>query len=116
VSGNAPMFVFGCAAVWFGMINAVRELVKERTVWRREELAGANIAAYLSSKIVVLGTLAAIQSVSSLAVLDATIGYRTTARSVLHFSEWPSRCCWLTSPAWHWDYWFLQWRRPRIEP
>jgi len=74
VSGNAPMFVFGCAAVWFGMINAVRELVKERTVWRREELAGANIAAYLSSKIVVLGTLAAIQSVSSLAVLDATIG------------------------------------------
>jgi ABC-type multidrug transport system ATPase subunit/pSer/pThr/pTyr-binding forkhead associated (FHA) protein len=73
-SGNAPMFVFGCAAVWFGMINAVRELVKERTVWRREELAGANIAAYLSSKILVLGTLAAIQSVSSLAVLDATIG------------------------------------------
>ena len=74
VKGSGPIFVFGCSAVWFGMINAVRELVKERTIWRREELAGANTAAYLSSKVVVLGTLAAIQSLSSLIVLDITLG------------------------------------------
>jgi len=73
-NGNAPMFVFGCAAVWFGMINAVRELVKERTIWRREELAGANAAAYLVSKIFVLGTLAAFQAISSLVVLNMTLG------------------------------------------
>lgn len=78
-NGNAPMFVFGCAAVWFGMINAVRELVKERTIWRREELAGANAAAYLASKIFVLGTLAAIQAISSLIVLNLTLGIPSTS-------------------------------------
>ncbi|MBV9822347.1 MAG: ATP-binding cassette domain-containing protein, partial [Actinobacteria bacterium] len=30
VNGSSAVFVFGCAAVWFGMINAVREVVKER--------------------------------------------------------------------------------------
>jgi ABC transport system ATP-binding/permease protein len=74
VKGNAPMFIFGCSAVWFGMINAVRELVKERTIWRREELSGANPVAYLSSKVVVLGVIAAIQSLSILIVLDLTLG------------------------------------------
>ena len=74
LKGSGPLFVFGCSAVWFGMINAVRELVKERTIWRREELAGANSVAYLSSKVVVLGALAAVQSVTSLVVLDLTLG------------------------------------------
>lgn len=74
LKGSGPMFVFGTSAVWFGMINAVRELVKERTIWRREELAGANPAAYLASKVVVLGSLAAVQAVSSLVALDLTLG------------------------------------------
>ncbi len=64
-SGNfAPMFVFGCAAVWFGMIGAVRELVKEKAIWRREFLAGGSMPAYLASKVVVLGVLAAIQALT----------------------------------------------------
>ncbi len=48
-AGSAPIFVFGCAAVWFGMIGAVRELVKERTIWHREFLAGGDMPAYLAS-------------------------------------------------------------------
>ncbi len=60
----APMFVFGCAAVWFGMIGAVRELVKEKAIWRREFLAGGSMPAYLASKVVVLGVLAAIQALT----------------------------------------------------
>jgi len=60
----APMFVFGCAAVWFGMIGAVRELVKEKAIWRREFLAGGSMPAYLASKVVVLGVMAAIQSLT----------------------------------------------------
>lgn len=71
-SGGSTMFVFGCASVWFGMINSVRELVKERTIWRREALAGANVAAYLSSKLVVLGVLSAIQAASMVLVIDLT--------------------------------------------
>ncbi len=60
----APMFVFGCAAVWFGMIGAVRELVKEKAIWRREFLAGGSMPAYLASKVVVLGAVAAIQALT----------------------------------------------------
>jgi ABC-type multidrug transport system ATPase subunit len=74
LKGSGPTFVLGCSAVWFGMINSVRELVKERTIWRREELAGANVAAYLASKITVLGTLAAFQAVTTVVALGLTLG------------------------------------------
>src|SRR5215831_11170702 len=72
--GNAPMFVFGCAAVWFGMIGAVRELVKERPIWRREFLAGGDMAAYLTSKVTVLGALAAFQAFTLTAAAGLTLG------------------------------------------
>jgi ABC transport system ATP-binding/permease protein len=74
LKGSGPVFVFGCSAVWFGMINSVRELVKEQTIWRREELVGANVSAYLASKVVVLGAIAAIQSLTLLLALSLTIG------------------------------------------
>jgi len=74
MAGNAPMFVFGCAAVWFGMIGAVRELVKEKTIWHREYLAGGDIAAYLTSKVVVLTTLAAFQALTLTVAADWTLG------------------------------------------
>jgi len=70
--GSAPTFVFGCAAVWFGMINAVRELVKERTIWRREALAGGNSISYIASKVCVLAGLAAAQTIAALLVLRLT--------------------------------------------
>lgn len=74
MGGNAPMFVFGCAAVWFGMIGAVRELVKEKAIWRREFLAGGDIAAYLTSKVTVLTALAAFQALTLTVAADWTLG------------------------------------------
>ena len=70
----APMFVFGCAAVWFGMIGAVRELVKEKAIWRREFLAGGSMPAYLASKVVVLGVMAAIQALTLTVAVWWTMG------------------------------------------
>jgi len=77
LDGSPPGFVFACAAVWFGMINAVRELVKERTIWRREQLAGASPHAYLASKVAVLTALAAVQVLTTLVVLDLAFGLPT---------------------------------------
>lgn len=74
MKGTAPVFVFGCSAVWFGMLNSVRELVKERTIWRREQLVGGNTAAYLTSKLGVLGALGLFQTVTTLVVLAMTLG------------------------------------------
>ena len=73
-AGNAPVFVFGCAAVWFGMIGAVRELVKEKTIWRREFLAGGDMPAYLASKVAVLGALAAFQSLTLTVAASLALG------------------------------------------
>ncbi|MFF4804994.1 FHA domain-containing protein [Streptomyces sp. NPDC001351] len=46
-----------------GAANAVRELVKERTIHRRERAVGLSRSAYLMSKVVVLGTITVLQAV-----------------------------------------------------
>jgi ABC transport system ATP-binding/permease protein len=79
----APMFVFGCAAVWFGMIGAVRELVKEKAIWRREFLAGGSMPAYLASKVVVLGTMGAIQALTLTVTVWWTMGLPKGGTTVL---------------------------------
>jgi energy-coupling factor transporter ATP-binding protein EcfA2 len=74
VNGSSAMFVFGCAAVWFGMISSVREIVKERPIWRREFMAGGNVVAYLGAKIAVLAGVGLVQSLTLTIVLAMTLG------------------------------------------
>jgi ABC-type multidrug transport system permease subunit len=60
------------------MINSVREIVKERTIWQREQLVGARVPAYLASKVLVLGCLAAFQSLTSVIVIKLMLGLPTS--------------------------------------
>jgi ABC-type multidrug transport system ATPase subunit/pSer/pThr/pTyr-binding forkhead associated (FHA) protein len=53
--------VLGCT--WLGSSNAAREVVKERPLLRRERATGLSISAYLTSKVVVLGAVTALQAV-----------------------------------------------------
>ena len=46
-------------ATWIGTSNAVREIVKERDILRREHGLGLSLASYLASKVAVLGALTA---------------------------------------------------------
>jgi ABC-type multidrug transport system ATPase subunit len=46
-----------------GAASSVRELLKERTIYLRERTAGLSAGAYLLSKLVVLGLIAALQAV-----------------------------------------------------
>jgi len=46
-----------------GAANAVRELVKERAVYRRERAVGLSRSAYLWSKVIVLGSVTVVQAV-----------------------------------------------------
>jgi ABC transport system ATP-binding/permease protein len=46
-----------------GTASSVRELVKERTIYIRERAAGLSSGAYLSSKLLVLGVIAVVQSI-----------------------------------------------------
>jgi ABC-type multidrug transport system ATPase subunit/pSer/pThr/pTyr-binding forkhead associated (FHA) protein len=57
------LFLLACSAAWFGTINAVREIVKEAPIFRREHSVGIGHGSYLASKFIVLGTFEALQIV-----------------------------------------------------
>ncbi|MFF0752755.1 FHA domain-containing protein [Streptomyces sp. NPDC004267] len=57
------LLILCVGAVLTGAANAVRELVKERTIYRRERAVGLSRSAYLMSKVVVLGVITVVQAV-----------------------------------------------------
>jgi ABC-type multidrug transport system ATPase subunit/pSer/pThr/pTyr-binding forkhead associated (FHA) protein len=56
------LFMLATVSVWFGIINAAREITKELPIFRRERLVNLRIGPYLLSKVVVLGLLALVQT------------------------------------------------------
>ncbi|MEU3693052.1 FHA domain-containing protein [Streptomyces narbonensis] len=57
------LLILCVGGVLTGAANAVRELVKERSIYRRERAVGLSRSAYLASKVVVLGTITIVQAV-----------------------------------------------------
>ncbi|MCP4808759.1 MAG: ABC transporter permease [Proteobacteria bacterium] len=47
-------FVMALSSIWFGCINACREIVKERAILERERFFGLSLPAYVGSKFAVL--------------------------------------------------------------
>lgn len=56
-------FVLALSAVWFGCINACREIVKERAIVERERLLGLSMGAYVASRFWVIAGLNVVQVV-----------------------------------------------------
>lgn len=77
IYAQRSLFIMVCSAAWFGIINAAREIVKERPIYRRERAIYLSILPYALSKALVLGTLAAAQSVILLLIVGARVGYPT---------------------------------------
>ena len=50
------------SATWLGSSNAIREIVKERPIYRRERAAGVTVTAYVASKVAVLSCLTVAQA------------------------------------------------------
>ncbi|HEY8983006.1 MAG TPA: FHA domain-containing protein [Streptomyces sp.] len=57
------LLILCVGGVLTGAANAVRELVKERGIYRRERAVGLSRGAYLMSKVVVLGAVTVLQAV-----------------------------------------------------
>ncbi|WP_131762843.1 ATP-binding cassette domain-containing protein, partial [Actinomadura fibrosa] len=78
-NADAPskLMVMAFAACFAGTGNAVRELVKEMTIYRRERAAGLSAGVYLMSKLLVLGVITALQAV--VIVVIGTIGVKLPA-------------------------------------
>jgi ABC-type multidrug transport system permease subunit len=66
-------FMLVISAIWFGCLNAAREVVKERPVYLRERSVNLGIGPYLASKVVPLAALCALQCVVLLAVVSALL-------------------------------------------
>ncbi|MGA7932500.1 MAG: FHA domain-containing protein [Kovacikia sp.] len=63
------LFVFTCAALWVGLSSSLQEIVKESAIYMRERLINLGLSAYLGSKVIVLSTLALLQTVSMVAAI-----------------------------------------------
>lgn len=72
----ALYFVLCLAAIWFGCINACREIVKERRILERERLFGVRPRDYVLSKVRVLAVLGAAQVV----LLQGTVEWHLQMR------------------------------------
>ena len=76
-------FVLALSAVWFGCINACRELVKEAPIFQRERMVGLHPTAYVLSKLLVLALLSLAQSLCLVFLVNhwVTLG----GQPLLHF-------------------------------
>jgi ABC-type multidrug transport system ATPase subunit/pSer/pThr/pTyr-binding forkhead associated (FHA) protein len=63
------IFMAMFAALWFGTSNAVREIVDEQTIYRRERQTGLKIPSYVFSKLTLLGFVALVQCFSVVIIL-----------------------------------------------
>jgi ABC-type multidrug transport system ATPase subunit len=61
-------FLLVVSAIWFGCINAAREIVKELPIYLRERAVSLSLPAYLGSKIVVLTLLCVVQCATLLSI------------------------------------------------
>ena len=71
-SAQLVLVVLALAATLLGSAAAIREIVKEQAIFRRERAVGLSISAYVTAKLVVLGTLAALQMVVLTPIAIAT--------------------------------------------
>lgn len=62
------LFFMAVVAVWFGIFNSTREIVKELPIYQRERMSSIDVLPYLLSKILVLAAIGAIQVAGFLVV------------------------------------------------
>ncbi|AKG22932.1 ATP-binding cassette domain-containing protein [Calothrix sp. 336/3] len=84
------LFVFTCASLWVGFASSLQEIVKESAVYLRERLVNLGLFAYLGSKVLTLGGLAAIQSL--LISLVIILGFQSPANSIAISCASPESC------------------------
>jgi ABC-type multidrug transport system ATPase subunit len=62
LNASVLIWLIVLGATWLGTSNAIREIVKELPIYRRERSIGLSAGAYVASKAIVLGVITAIQA------------------------------------------------------
>jgi ABC transport system ATP-binding/permease protein len=78
---TSKMMVLAFGACFVGTGNAVREIVKERAIYRRERAAGLSAGIYLFSKLLVLGLITGVQA--AVLVLIGLLGQALPAHGTI---------------------------------
>jgi ABC-type multidrug transport system ATPase subunit/pSer/pThr/pTyr-binding forkhead associated (FHA) protein len=65
------IFMAVFSSLWFGCSNAVREIVDEQTIYKRERQTGLKIPSYILSKLAVLSVVALVQCFSVVVICSA---------------------------------------------
>src|SRR6185503_2292535 len=63
LKAGTVLLVLVLMGLFMGASNSIRELVKEREIYRRERAVGLSTTAYLGSKVLVLSAITAVQAV-----------------------------------------------------
>jgi len=66
-------FILVVSMIWFGCLNAAREVVKELPIYLRERAINLQLAPYLASKLGPLAAICLVQTVTLLAVVSALL-------------------------------------------
>jgi ABC-type multidrug transport system ATPase subunit len=77
VVGNSQtlLFIMALASVLLGLFASVYEIVKERSIYRRERMVTLRIIPYIASKVVVLGAFALVQCLLLMIVISLKVDY-----------------------------------------
>ncbi|MFN0128956.1 MAG: ATP-binding cassette domain-containing protein [Verrucomicrobiales bacterium] len=67
---DKKLFLAAIATLWLGCGNAAPEIVRERSVFRREQFVGLRASSYLLSKFLGLGLLTGLQAIFLFALLS----------------------------------------------
>ena len=73
------------SAIWLGLFNSCREVVKERAIYERERRLFLQAAAYILSKVYILTLLSVVQTILLLWSVDYYVGL-TGSKLLLWFS------------------------------
>lgn len=71
--GPTLLFLLVVACIFFGSINACREIVKELPILRRERLVNLQLFPYFMSKVCVLALIGALQALVLLAIVQLRV-------------------------------------------
>ena len=73
------LFMITVSAIWLGTQNAVREIVSENPIYKRERMFNLHIFPYLYSKITVLSFFSILQSIIFLSIITLKFSGNTLA-------------------------------------
>lgn len=68
-SAKILLFATTCAAMWIGLFNSVQEIVKEKSILKREYMSNLSLKNYICSKIIILGIICFLQSILFIFIL-----------------------------------------------